>query len=103
MSVEIPVVADTLLGNRLRVRVEVRDLDGRPAIPTELAVRVGPRDGAAERAEATVGDDGTITFTVEPTTAGPWAWQVNVTAPVKAAAHGLIRVHQPAFGAPDVS
>jgi hypothetical protein len=48
-----------------------------------------------------VDDDGLASFLVEPTAVGPWAWQVNVTAPVRAVAHGLVRVHAAAFGAPD--
>lgn len=97
----VPVVADCLLGDALTIRVATLDADGEPVTPTEIVARVGVVGREPETVAVDVDRDGLASFEVAPSSSGTWAWQVNVTAPVEAAQHGLVRVHEPVFGGLD--
>lgn len=93
-----PIVGECLAGQRLRMRCVVRDYDGAPVTPTAIVVRAGMRDAVPNEVDVAIDDEGIATFDVEATTAGFLAYQVNVTEPVEAVEHGLVRVAAPVFG-----
>lgn len=90
-------VTDCLLGELLTVEVTVFDADGDRVVPTAFVARAGPRGTAGVEAASAADRAGAVSFDVEPDVAGDWAFQLNVMAPVKTVATGLIRVQAPEF------